>query len=247
VEPRFTHLNRTGIFRVAEANAKIVSICSAIVRADRWFLSMFWTLPEWQNKAVGKPLLKQVWEHGRDRGAKHYFTWSSVDFAALATYMKLGMLPICQIFTFAGRPSVLTEIEAGYEIEPLYRQIASELDLGIFGDARESDHEFWERSSGAGCQVVHNGRKVGYFYSKDGTIGPAGWSEPMYANDVMNLALREASRQARDVKLMSVAANHAAVQAALRVGLRLVGNGHLLSTQTMESLVRYLPSGPALF
>jgi GNAT superfamily N-acetyltransferase len=246
VLPRYAHLRRTGIFRVAEADGKIVSICSAIVRDELWFLSMFWTLPEWQQRGVGTPLLKQVWQQGREQGARVDFTWSSIDFAAIATYMKLGMLPGCQIFTFAGSPAALPPPPPGYVLEDLERDSASNIDRKVRGTAREQDHAFWS-SGGIRYRVRAGGEIAGYFYVFDGVIGPAAWSGAEHAQAVLALALRAAGEQVPEIKLMAAGMNHSAIRAALGAGLRLAGSSHLLCSRPFGALDQYLPSGPVLF
>src|SRR5690242_19304046 len=69
VEPVFAHLLRTGIFHVAEAEGRLVSICGAPVRGGVWFLAVFFALPEFQRRKLGRPLLTQVWDDGQRRGA----------------------------------------------------------------------------------------------------------------------------------------------------------------------------------
>src|SRR4051794_26541462 len=73
----YRHIHRTGIFYVAEMNRRIVSISHAIVRDHLWFLSGFWTLPQFQSQKIGGPLLKKVWKEGEKLGASTFFTWSS--------------------------------------------------------------------------------------------------------------------------------------------------------------------------
>lgn len=247
VEPRFAQLRRTGIFRVAEVDGKIVSICCALVRGEQWFLSMFWTLPEWQRQGVGGPLLRQVWQEGRQQGARLDFTWSSVDFAAIGSYLRLGMLPGCQIFTFAGAPRTVPEPTAGYTLEPLARATAAQLDVQVRGTARDREHEFFQSSASAAHQVRVGGELAGYFYAGDGVIGPAAWTSSQHARPVLDLAVRAASEQARDIKLMTLGLNQDALRAALDLDLKIVSAAHFLRSQPFGALQRYLPSGPVFF
>jgi ribosomal protein S18 acetylase RimI-like enzyme len=247
VDPVYAHLFETGIFRVAELRGRIISICSALVRDELWFLSMYWTLPEFQQRKVGGPLLRQVWEEGQRQGATRAFTWSSIDYAAMATYMKLGMLPGSQIFTFAGRPAKLPAPADSYELETLKPTSATRIDSDVRGTARAVDHAFWARSSTSRWQVVRDGEAVGYFYVTDGVVGPAGWTDPTHGRTIVALALREASQQSADVRLMATGTNHVAIALVLRSGMRLVGSSHLLLTHPLGVMEQYLPSGPALF
>ncbi|HEV2706595.1 MAG TPA: GNAT family N-acetyltransferase, partial [Pyrinomonadaceae bacterium] len=93
IEQMYEHIRRTGIFRVAESEGRIVAVCHAVVRDSIWFLSGFWALPELQRQKIGMPMLREVWEAGAAAGARTFFTWSSVDTTAMAAYMKMGMLP----------------------------------------------------------------------------------------------------------------------------------------------------------
>ena len=102
VTPAYEHLFETGIFEVAELDGHIVGFAAAIVRDSIWFLAMFWVLPEHKLRGIGRPLLERVQKLGAEQGATILATWSSIDFAAVASYLKLGLLPGCQIFTFTG-------------------------------------------------------------------------------------------------------------------------------------------------
>jgi GNAT superfamily N-acetyltransferase len=247
VEPRYAQLRRAGIFRVAEADGKIVSLCAALVRGDQWFLSMFWTLPEWQRQGVGRPLLREVWQQGRDQGARVDFTWSSIDFAALCTYLRLGMLPGCQIFTFAGAPALANGTTGGYALEPLEREVLERVDGEVRGAARPADHDYFLESAAAAHQVRAGSEIAGYLFANAGVIGPAAWTRPEHARGVLEQAVRVASGQAREIRLMALGSNHDALRVALDFELRLAGTGHFLRSQAFGALDRYLPSGPVFF
>ncbi len=115
IELAYEHIRRTGIFQVAELDGQLAAICHAVVRDSIWFLSGFWTLPGFQGQKIGRPLLERVMDEGARAGATTFFTWSSTDLQAMATYMKTGMLPGYQALTFTGVPGVLPGERAGYE------------------------------------------------------------------------------------------------------------------------------------
>jgi GNAT superfamily N-acetyltransferase len=244
-EPVFHHLQATGDFQVACLDGQIVSICAAVVRDRAWFLSMFWTRPTLQRQGVGRPLLQRVWEAGRERGARRSFTWSSIDPGAISVYLRLGMLPGCQIFTFAG-PVRHLPVPVPLERVPLTLEAASRVDERIWGATREVDHQFWS-ASGPGWEVRRGSKLVGYLYCRGGAIGPVAWLEAQDGPEVLALALHEASTQAPEVRMATAGVNHDAVRAALGAGLRLVGTPHLLTSEPFGILTQYVPSGPALF
>jgi len=242
----YPHVFRTGIFRVAEDDGELVAICHAIVRGPLWFLSGFWARPDRQKTGIGGRLLRDVWEEGRARGASTFFTWSSIDLTAMASYLRRGMLPGYQILSFVGGPVAATPVAA--DIAPLTLEIASVLDRDVIGTAREVDHTFWSSEPGRiGRAVMRGSRAVGYYYVRSGAIGPAAWTSSADADVVLRAALADAHAQSAIVRLRALGANHDTIRFALANGLRLAGYSHLLTTASFGHLDRYAPSGPTLF
>jgi GNAT superfamily N-acetyltransferase len=247
IEPIYAHIRETGIFDVAESDGRIVAICNGIVRDEIGFLSMFWTLPEFQLRGIGRPLLDRVFDAARRRGARVFCTWSSIDYAAIGTYLKLGMLPGGPIFVFAGPVQRELEPALGVTLNALEPAQAAAIDRTVRGTAREPEHAFWQRRGVPGFQLERAGRVLGYFYSTDGVIGPAAWLARDDGPAVLSAALHVAGTQADVVKLMTIGTNEAAIRAATRAGLRVAGASHWLRSAPFGILDQYLTSGPALF
>jgi ribosomal protein S18 acetylase RimI-like enzyme len=247
VIPVYEHLFETGIFEVAELDGKIVGICAAAVRDSIWFLAMFWVLPEYKSQGIGRPLLERVLRVGEDQGATVRCVWSSIDFAAIASYLKLGMMPAGPIFTFAGPLRTVPRLHDDARLTELDPRQASAIDSAVRGVAREQDHAFFGARGMSGHQLLIEGQVVGYFYVKDGVIGPAAWTDPMHAEALLSHALLQARAQAAEVKLIALGVNQSAIRCATEAGLRLVFASHFLSSAAFGKLDCYLPSGPALF
>lgn len=249
IETGYRHIFETGIFHVAEADGRIVAICNAVVRGSLWFLSGFWMLPQFQRQGIGGALLGMVQDEGARVGASTFFTWSSVDQTAMASYMRRGMLPGYPILSFAGAPlRDLPEQRDRYEVEPLDISYATTLDERVRATAREADHRFWLSKSGhQGRQIMRDGRAFGYYYFNHGVVGPAAWSEAADAEALIEAACREASLDGEELRLMIPGINHTAIRFALRAGLRLKGFSHLLTSAPFGLMEQYLPSGPLLF
>jgi GNAT superfamily N-acetyltransferase len=242
----YPHVFRTGIFRVAEEDGELVAICHAIVRGPLWFLSGFWARPDRQKTGIGGRLLREVWDEGRARGASTFFTWSSIDLTAMASYLRRGMLPGYQILSFVGGPASTTVVAS--DVAPLSPQVAAALDRDVIGTSREIDHSFWSTEPGrVGRAVMRGGRPVGYYYVRAGSIGPAAWTSSTDADAVLRAAIAEARAQSPIVRLRALGANHDTIRFALASGLRLAGYSHLLTTAPFGHLDRYAPSGPTLF
>jgi hypothetical protein len=249
IQTHYEHIFRTGIFEVAEIEGRLAAICHAVVRDELWFLSGFWALPELQGKRIGGPMLRRVRAEGAQQGARKFFTWSSPDLTAMASYMRAGMLPGYQLLTFSGSPDKLPEPPAGYEVAELSLSTATRLDEQARETTREIDHRFWQTESGhEGRQVSRRGEVVGYYYFNQGAIGPAAWTKTEHAPSLLALACLEAAGQeARPLRMAVPGINHVAIRFALQAGLRLTAYAHLLTTAPFGQIENYLPSGPSLF
>src|SRR5205085_2428582 len=140
VELIWPHILKTGIFHVAERDGRMVGICHALVRDRLWFLSGFWVRPELVGGGVGGPLLSDVWQAGARAGAETFFVWSSPDETALASYLKMGMLPGYPVLTFTGETAC--DAHAAYETAPLTLAVACDVDEEVRATRREVDHRF---------------------------------------------------------------------------------------------------------
>jgi GNAT superfamily N-acetyltransferase len=244
----YEHVRSTGIFQVAEVEGQIAAIAGAIVRDHLWFLSGFWARPQLQRRGIGMPLLKKVWNAGKDAGATTFFTWSSVDTPAMASYMKLGMYPGYQILGFGGSPDKLPDPALAYEVAPLEKAQAMSLDQEIRGTSRGPEHDLWCGAPGIrGRQVLRAGRTLGYYYLGGGVIGPAAWKEPRDGEAVLALACRESAEASPEVRIAVPGINHLALRFAFESGLRLTGFSHFLTTAPFGRMERYIPSGPMLY
>ena len=243
------HILKTGLFYVAEADGRLVAICHAIVRDRLWFLSGFWTRTDLVSKGVGGPLLRRVMHEGARAGADTFFVWSSPDETAISTYLKAGMLPGYQLFTFAGAPTGLPAAPEGYEVEPLTLDVACALDAEIRATRREVDHRFWlAQPHLVARQVIRNGRPAGYFYTQGDAVGPLGWSAPEDAAALLACACQTAARATGTISLRVPGINHTALRFALAHGLRLTASSsHLFTSAPFGRLEQYIPSGPSLY
>ena len=249
VEQMWPHILKTGIFRVAERDGRLVALCHAIVRDRLWFLSGFWTRAELVGGGVGGPLLREVWQEGARAGADTFFVWSSPDQTAMASYLKIGMLPGYQLFTFAGPLTASPVAPAGYEVEPLALAAACELDSEVRGTPRAVDHRLWlAQPQIVARQLIRAGRAVGYFYLAGDAVGPAAWAAPEHAEALLAHAAHAAAAHVGALTLRVPGSNHDAIRFAFAHGLKLsAGYAHLLTSAPFGRMEQYLPSGPSLF
>lgn len=237
---------RTGIFWVAADDERLLALACATLRDDEWFLSGFWTRPAEQGRGVGGPLLRHVWDEGVRRGARRQFVWASGDPPAIASYLKLGMLPGSQLFAFKGVPR--SSGPDDLETTALGPEMTGAIDRAVRGISRIGDHRWWQEQAGyTGRAVTRGGRIVGYYYLHDGVIGPAAWLDDADGAPLLASAIAEAASTQPEVQLVAPGMNHLALRVALGAGLRLVRTSHLLWTEPFGQMERYVPSGPLLF
>ncbi|HUQ41142.1 MAG TPA: GNAT family N-acetyltransferase [Candidatus Limnocylindrales bacterium] len=245
-EHGYRFVAETGIFRVAMKEDRMVALACAIVRGDEWFLSGFWTDADARQQGIGGPLLREVWDEGVRRGARRQFVWASIDATAIATYMKLGMLPGSQLFAFSGVPSL--GAAAAVQTPELSIAAATSIDRVVRGVARAIDHEWWQAIPDTVARAVFDGGTLtGYYYVHHGQIGPAAWLADDAAPTVIGAALGDAARMGGETKIVVPGMNHAALRVVLAARLRLVRTSHLLWTAPFGQMERYIPSGPLLF
>lgn len=243
----YEHVRATGIFHVAELEGQIAAIAGAIVRDNLWYLSAFWARPDLQRQGIGMPLLKGVWNAGREAGATVFFTWSSIDSAAMAAYMKLGMVPGYPVLLFEGTPRKLPAVASTYEVTALEKSQAVALDQEIRGAGRSVDYDFFDSWGLQGRQVIRAGEVMGYYYLGKGGIGPVAWRKSQDGEAVLALACREAVTVAPQIRLSIPGINHAALRFAFDAGLRLTSFAHFLTSAPFGQMTQYLPSGPGLY
>ena len=232
---------------MAELDGRIVALACATMREAQWFLSGFWAAPDLRLHGIGGPLLREVFDDGARRGATSFYVWASVDEAALAAYMKLGMLPGTQLFTFQSEPARLPAVRQGYASAAATYETIAALDRDAVGVERRVDHDYWSAHGFALRAVTRGDRVVGFYYLIDGIVGPAAWASDVDGEEVLGFAMREVATTHSVVAMSIPGTNHVALRVALGSGLRLIRLSHLLWTRPIGDMTRYVPSGPMLF
>ncbi len=244
----YEHVRSSGIFHVAASNGRITGISGAVVRDNIWYLSAFWVDPGLQGRNIGMPLLRETLSAGEKAGANVFCTWSSIDLAAMVSYMKSGMIPAYEILQFGGTPKRIPALPSGYEATPLEKPAALELDHIVRGARREIDHDHWAGNPAVlRKQVLRKGKFVGYYYINHGMIGPVAWSDGNDAGAVMSFAFNEAAKTSPEIRIAVPSLNHFALNLALGSGLRLTTFSHFCTTSPFGRMEQYLPSGPSLY
>ncbi|MBX9668340.1 MAG: GNAT family N-acetyltransferase [Candidatus Obscuribacterales bacterium] len=262
----FHHILDTGIFYVAVVDQEIVGVCNGVVRDNLWFLTSFWVDPKCQGQGIGKKLIDKVWETATDSGADNFFVWSSIDMRAMHQYLRLGMLPGYQIFTYkislTDLPTGIDDIRAelhdrgilhqghrtGYRVEPLTISVAAAIDLNVRGAGREIDHEYLMiPPSTQAFALIHDEKPVGYFYLQAAAVGPAAWLSNEHGSAVLSMAIAMKRPHSDSLVFLVPGCNHLALKAVIAMNGRMVSTSHFFTANPFGKLECYLPSGPLLY
>ncbi len=243
----YIHIHSTGIFYGAYIKGQIIGISCAAIRDDIWFLSGFWVLPEFQNKGIGKPLLKMVYKEGVNLNCRIFCVWSSLDPSAQTCYLKMGMMPGYPVYRLAGSLKNIPKANPEYKLQNLDIETSIKIDSIIRGCMRKQDHEYWLGNGHKGFQVLYKNKPVSYFYCKDGSIGAGGWLTKKAGTPTTLLALKQASMDSETVTFIPGGLNHSSIKIAMSLGMKVSGGAHFLTSKQFGQLNQYLASGPFLY
>ncbi|MFW9928605.1 MAG: GNAT family N-acetyltransferase [Candidatus Thorarchaeota archaeon] len=252
IEKFYKFAMTTGDFFVATLEKKIIALAGSTIRDNIWFLSAYWALPSYQKSGIGFPLVRRVYESGVKRNSEIFFVYASNDFPALVSYMKLGMYPGYPVFYFEGTPNFninQQDEQDTFVVKDLKIEKVKELDKKTRGVDRTVDHGYWQSLDAKGYQIIKNSEIIGYFYNRNGFVGPLTLKFAHDTQRIIHLAFKIASNSNSDnkVSLMVPGINHQAIKYCFTLRLRMRSFGHFLTSKIFGQLENYIPSGAGLY
>jgi acetyltransferase (GNAT) family protein len=248
-------------FWVAQSNTKIIGFACSIVRGSIWFLCDFWIVPKFQNRGIGKQLLKRSLQS--DRTYRITSTYSSLYPPAMRSYIMLGMTPRFPIYTLvcrsrdlkpgwaAGRAFKVRELDPAASpgvIRKAVREMSS-IDRLARGSGRNEDHELFIKRSGNRCwHAEKRGRTIGYFYiSPKGQVGPLAVKGTRDMLPVLHRAIESSALLHPKLTLQVPGPNVESIRELIRAGFRIDSHAIFMSSKEFGKMENYIISGPALF
>jgi ribosomal protein S18 acetylase RimI-like enzyme len=248
-------------FWVAESNGEITGFACSMVRGSIWFLCDFWVLPEFQDRGIGRTLLKRSLQS--DRRYRIISTYSSLYPSAMRSYIMLGMTPRFPVYTLTLRTkdlqrkgtreqrlkfSRVAHTQTHGSIDIAVREMSS-IDFVARGSRREEDHEFFIRSSGSRCWIAREqDRAKGYFYvTPTGQIGPIAVWNRRDMLPVLHQAIETAAQLHLKLSIQVPSPNVESIRALIRAGFRIDSHAIFMSSKEFGRMENYISSGPALF
>jgi len=207
---------------VAEEAGRLVGFTAAWVRAEVWFLSALFVLPERQGRGIGKRLLDLAWGEGYRR---RITITEALQPVSTASYARRGLIPRTPILRFAGKPRSKEPVHL--EPAPPDPHALRFVDRAAYGFDRTVDHALWKEAAESATLWLVDGEPAAYSYvSATGLIGPLAGRDETSAAKALRAELERCAERTVSVAIPGSAAQLA--QVAVASGLRMADPGLLL-------------------
>lgn len=250
--PLFQHLRSTSDAAwAAEAAGRLVGYARSIRRGDSRELTEFFVLPEAQGQGLGGRLLERAFP----ADVRHRLILASTDAAALARYLRLGLVATTPVHRFEGPPGdAAAALPADVTARPLAGlagqaalDALAAVDAQVLGTRRDDDHA-WLGAHRSGWLLERSGTVVGYAYGGE-RQGPIAVLEPSLLVAAVGMLEREARRRGSDaIGLWVPLAAGPVVRHLLAQGYRLDPEPlYLLEDPPRVAIDRYVVTSPPFF
>lgn len=239
---------------VAEEGQEIVGFAWSWACEHLWFLAQLFVSRDRQGEGIGDELIRRTFAHADFSGAKARalitFTFNRV---SQGLYIRHGLLPRFPIYLLSCPVETLSLRDRG----PLFKlklltadeedcDALGRLDRATLGVSRAKHHRFLMQDGSSQAVGLYKGtRCVGYFYLKDGHIGPMGVEAIGDVASAFEHALVYASRSgASKISAFVPGASGAALRIAMERGMRIALPMLLMSDREFGDWQRYFPRNP---
>jgi len=241
-----------GYFCAVE-EGRIRGMVSALVRGRVWYLSMFFVLPDDQNRGVGRALLERALAYGEARGAEIRCTWATLDPRAQARYVMAGMAPRWPIYRLDGDAAAVARLKARAGLDPREQKqacdpsIAEKLICEAFGHDRADDLAHWRGDGGAAVAIERGGELAAFAYRRGERIGPAAGRDETALVQAVAAAAAVGEGGGGSVTARVPGACASLLEALVCCGFRLGDPSLFMASRLFGRPELYLPSGPILY
>ena len=252
MEPEHLYKYDHDTWYCACAGKKMVGFAAALIRGKQWFLAYLFVHPSYQDKKVGKELLKRVWRN--TLGMSHSLCTFAYNMQAVGIYSIFGMVPLCTLPIMEvslDKLTILKAISLKVRTKPTTLDLAwiNRLEKKIRGYSRPQEWQFWSKLNEVQIFVFEDkGRRVGYsMMYKSGAICPAGAISNVYLTKVMSETLRLFKPKKKKIRTICPTHNLELYQFLIKLGFRLIEMDIFMSDKPYADFQRYLPAQLAIF
>jgi GNAT superfamily N-acetyltransferase len=253
--PEVTHLYNQDKkrFWCAWDGKNIIGFTAALLRGKQWYLAFLFVHPRYQDKGVGKELLKRVWIDAP--GLTHSLSTFAYNVQAVGIYSKFGMAPICAMpvmeikFDKLKLP-VPSGLKASTTITRQDIAWINQLEAKIRGYSRPQEWGFWSKQDEIQiCLFKNKGQRVGYsmIHNKWGVIAPAGAVTNDYLTQIVADSIGLVNTKEKSIRLYCPANNINLYRFLIGMGFRILEMDLFLSDKPYADFQRYLPAQLAIF
>lgn len=244
---------------IAEIDGLVVGFSQGFVRGDIWFLAQLFVHPEVHARGIGRELLRQAMQYGRDAGCSVISVVSTSSPVAQSLYMRAGMFTFGVGYRLTGTVASLLDLpkpdatkEAIVDCSGWQDRIA-DIDRDLFGAERRQDHSCYldptHRSDPSGSfGLTHDGRLVGYGYAvAPGFIAPVAAYDPADQLPLVRMCAEYLhQRGTEDASLWVISHNQVLMTALLTRGWKITNWSFLKANRPFANFDRYHPAGGIL-
>jgi GNAT superfamily N-acetyltransferase len=239
-------------FWCAWAGERIIGMAAALTRGEQWYLGFLFVEPRYQNKGVGKSLLRKVWRD--DPHFSHSLSTFAYNVQAVGIYSQFGMAPLCA-FPIMGvalkelkRPAP-TGLRARTNLTVRDFAWIRQLEKIIRGYEHPQEWRFWSCYNEVQIYMFEDkGRRVGYsMVYKYGAIAPAGAISNEYLRKVVAETLRLAKIRKKAIRMCCPAHNFNLYRFLIDCGFRLLEMDLFMTDRPYADFQRYVPAQLAIF
>ncbi|HBZ00663.1 MAG TPA: hypothetical protein DEO84_04990 [candidate division Zixibacteria bacterium] len=253
--PEVIHLynNDQKRFWCAWDGKKIIGFTGALLRGKQWYLAFLFVHPRYQNKGVGRELLKRVWMNAP--GMTHSLSTFAYNVQAVGIYSKFGMAPLCALPVMEikldklQRP-VPSDLKASTTITRQDIAWINQLEAKIRGYSRPQEWRFWSKQDEIQIYLFRNkGQRVGYSmaHKKWGVIAPAGAVTNDYLTKIVTDTIGLIKTSEKSIRLYCPTNNLNLYRYLIGMGFRILEMDLFLSDKPYADFQRYLPAQLAIF
>jgi ribosomal protein S18 acetylase RimI-like enzyme len=239
---------------IAEEAHEIVGFAWSWTCDDVWFLAQLFVSTDRQGLGIGDELIRRTFAHAQVSGATARalitFTFNC---HSQGLYIRHGLVPRFPIYLLNAPVGVLSSPQRGSIFEPKYLRGEAHhlnelrnIDLATLGISRAKHHGFLMQDGASEAIGLYEGNRcVGYFYVKDGHVGPMAIENIEHVEAAFEDALAYASRSATTkVSAFIPATSGAALRIAIERRMRITLPMLLMSTREFGDWQRYFPRNP---
>ncbi len=235
---------------IAEEGEEIVGFAWSWACDDIWFLAQLFVSSQRQGSGIGDELIRRTFAHAEhSRATAHALITFTFNRVSQGLYIRHHLFPRFPIYLLSSPAETLSlpQRSLPFELTPLSGEASDlgdlgRIDLATLGVSRTKHHGFLMRDgSSQAVGLYKSDRCIGYFYVKDGHIGPMAVEETEDVEAALAYACRSAAPK---ISAFIPGASGPALRLAIERKMRIALPMLFMSNREFGDWRRYFPRNP---